>query len=78
MAVARRGRGRVAAAVPVAEAEAAVHRLVMAMLIVCLFALIPATVVAWFAARRALSPLSRIAQRATRVTAGDLSCGWGR
>jgi signal transduction histidine kinase len=73
VAVARGGGGRAVAALPVAEAEAAVHRLVMAMLIVCAIGLIPATVAAWFAARRALAPLSQIAHRATRVTGGDLS-----
>jgi signal transduction histidine kinase len=77
VAVARRGRGRVAAALPMTEAEAAVHRLVIAMLIVCAIGLVPATLVAWLAARRALSPLSRIAQRAARVTAGDLSVRMG-
>ena len=62
---------------PAAEADAAVHRLVMAMLIVCAIALIPATLAAWLAARRALKPLSQIAHRATRVTEGDLSVRMG-
>ena len=70
---AARGRGVVLAGVPVAEADAAVRRLLDAMLLVCLIGLIPVTVGAWLVARRALSPLSRIAQRASRVTAGDLS-----
>src|SRR6185503_9522267 len=39
VAVVRRGAGRVVAALPSAESEAAVHRLVMAMLIVCAVAL---------------------------------------
>jgi signal transduction histidine kinase len=77
VAVVRRGAGRVVAALPSAESEAAVHRLVMAMLIVCAVALIPATVAAWLAARRALAPLSDIAHRATRVTGGDLSVRMG-
>ena len=46
-------------------------------MIVCAIGLIPATLAAWWAARRALSPLSRIAQRASRVTAGDLSVRMG-
>ena len=77
VAVVRRGHHRVVAAVPAAEADAAVHRLVMAMLIVCAVALIPATLAAWLAARRALHPLSQIAHRATRVTGGDLSVRMG-
>ena len=76
-AVQRAGSGEAIAAVPVAEAQAAIHRLLTAMLIVCAIGLIPATLAAWWAARRALSPLSRIAQRASRVTAGDLSVRMG-
>jgi signal transduction histidine kinase len=76
-AVERAGTGEAVAAVPVAEAQAAIHRLLTAMLIVCALGLIPATLAAWWAARRALSPLSRIAQRASRVTAGDLSVRMG-
>ena len=77
VALATRGSGRVVAALPVAAAEAGVHRLLVAMLIVCAIGLVPATLAAWLAARRALSPLSRIAQGATRVTAGDLSLRMG-
>ena len=77
-AVERAGSGEAIAAVPVAEAQAAIHRLLTAMLIVCALGLIPATLAAWWAARRALSPLSRIAQRASRVTAGDLSVRMGQ
>ena len=76
-AVQRAGTTEVVAAIPVAEAQAAVHRLLMAMLIVCAIGLVPATLAAWWAARRALSPLSNIAQRASRVTAGDLSVRMG-
>jgi two-component system OmpR family sensor kinase len=61
----------------VSEADAAVRRLLDAMLIVCLVGLVPLTAAAWLVARRALSPLSRIAQRASRVTAGDLSLRMG-
>ena len=43
LAAASRGRGRVFAAVPAAEAEAGVRTLLDAMLIVCLVGLIPAT-----------------------------------
>jgi signal transduction histidine kinase len=77
VASASRGSGRVVAALPVAAAEAGVHRLLVAMLIVCAIGLVPATLAAWLAARRALSPLSRIAQGATRVTGGDLSLRMG-
>jgi heavy metal sensor kinase len=77
LAAARRGRGRVLAAVPAAEAEAGVRTLLDAMLVVCLVGLVPATGAAWLVTRRALSPLSRIAQRASRVTAGDLSVRMG-
>ena len=77
VATAARGTGVVMAGLPVAEADAAVSRLLDAMLIVCLIGLLPATAAAWWAARRALSPLSRIAQRASRVTAGDLSVRMG-
>ena len=49
----------------------------IAMLIVRAVALIPATLAAWLAARRALRPLSQIAHRATRVTGGDLSVRMG-
>lgn len=77
VATAARGAGVVMAGLPAAEADAAVGRLLDAMLIVCLIGLVPATAAAWWAARRALSPLSRIAQRASRVTAGDLSVRMG-
>ena len=43
----------------------------------CLVGLVPATGAAWLVTRRALAPLSRIAQRASRVTAGDLSVRMG-
>ena len=62
---------------PAAEAEAGVRTLLDAMLIVCLVGLVPATGAAWLVTRRALAPLSRIAQRASRVTAGDLSVRMG-
>ncbi len=77
VATAARGTGIVMAGLPVAEADAAVGRLLDAMLIVGLIGLVPATALAWLIARRALSPLSRIAQRASRVTAGDLSVRMG-
>ena len=77
LAAASRGRGRVFAAVPAAEAEAGVRTLLDAMLIVCLVGLIPATGAAWLVTRRALAPLSRMAHRASRVTAGDLSVRMG-
>ncbi|HEY2789529.1 MAG TPA: ATP-binding protein [Gaiellales bacterium] len=77
VATAARGTGIVMAGVPVAEADAGVSRLLDAMLIVGLIGLVPATALAWLIARRALSPLSRIAQRASRVTAGDLSVRMG-
>lgn len=77
VATAARGGGIVMAGLPVAEANASVGRLLDAMLIVGLIGLLPATVLAWLVARRALSPLSRIAQRASRVTAGDLSVRMG-
>jgi heavy metal sensor kinase len=78
VATAARGSGIVMAGLPVAEADAAVGRLLDAMLIVGLIGLVPATALAWLVARRALSPLSRIAQRASRVTAGDLSVRMGQ
>ena len=74
---ARRDGARFVAAVPAAEAEAGVRTLLDAMLIVCLVGLVPATGAAWLVTRRALAPLSRIAQRASRVTAGDLSVRMG-
>ncbi len=77
VATAARGTGIVMAGLPVAEANASVRRLLDAMLIVGLIGLVPATLLAWLVARRALSPLSRIAQRASRVTAGDLSVRMG-
>jgi len=77
LSAARRGPARFLAAVPAAEAEAGVRTLLDAMLIVCLVGLVPATAAAWLAASRALAPLSRIAQRASRVTAGDLSVRMG-
>ncbi len=77
VATAARGSSVVLAGVPVAEADAGVRRLLDAMLIVCLIGLLPATAAAWWVARRALRPLSRIAQRASRVTAGDLSVRMG-
>jgi two-component system, OmpR family, sensor kinase len=77
VATAARGTGLVMAGLPIAEADAAVRRLLDAMLIVGAIGLVPATAAAWWAARRALSPLSRIAQRASRVTAGDLSVRMG-
>jgi len=77
VAAAARGTGLVLAGLPVAEANAGVRRLLDAMLIVCLIGLVPATAAAWLVARRALSPLSRIAQSAARVNAGDLSVRMG-
>jgi two-component system OmpR family sensor kinase len=77
VATAARGKGLVLAGLPVAEADAGVRRLLDAMLIVCLLGLVPAAGLAWLVARRALSPLSRIAQSASRVTAGDLSVRMG-
>ncbi len=72
----RRG-GQVLAAVPTTEADAGIRKLLDAMLIVCIIGLVPATAAAWLVTRSALSPLSRIAQRASRVTAGDLSVRMG-
>ncbi len=72
----RRG-GQVLAAVPTTEANAGIQKLLDAMLIVCVIGLVPATAAAWLVTRSALSPLSRIAQRASRVTAGDLSVRMG-
>ena len=63
----------VLAAVPSSDAEAEIRRLLRAMLLVGLAALIPTMVVAWLAAGRALAPLSRIAGRAASITAGDMS-----
>jgi signal transduction histidine kinase len=77
VAASRRGTAHAIAAVPVAEAEAGVQRLLDAMLIVSAAGLLPAAAAAWLMARRALSPLSRIAQRASRITAGDLSVRMG-
>jgi signal transduction histidine kinase len=73
----RRGTARFIAAVPAADADAGVRTLLDAMLVVCLVGLIPATGAAWLVTRRALAPLSRIAQRASRVTGGDLSVRMG-
>ena len=72
----RRG-GQVLAAIPTTEADAGIQKLLDAMLIVCAIGLVPATAAAWLVTRSALSPLSRIAQRASRVTAGDLSVRMG-
>jgi signal transduction histidine kinase len=76
-AAAARNGSRFIAAVPAADADAGVRTLLDAMLVVCLVGLIPATGAAWLVARRALAPLSRIAQRASRVTGGDLSVRMG-
>ena len=76
-AAATRDGSRFIAAVPAADADAGVRTLLDAMLVVCLVGLIPATGAAWLVTRRALAPLSRIAQRASRVTAGDLSVRMG-
>jgi signal transduction histidine kinase len=73
----QRGTARFIAAVPAADADAGVRTLLDAMLVVCLVGLIPATGAAWLVTRRALAPLSRIAQRASRVTGGDLSVRMG-
>ena len=73
----QRGAARFIAAVPAADADAGVRTLLDAMLVVCLVGLIPATGAAWLVTRRALAPLSRIAQRASRVTGGDLSVRMG-
>ncbi|HEY7259382.1 MAG TPA: HAMP domain-containing sensor histidine kinase [Gaiellales bacterium] len=77
VAAAARDGSRFIAAVPAADADAGVRTLLDAMLIVCLVGLIPATGAAWLVTRRALAPLSRIAQRASRVTGGDLSVRMG-
>jgi heavy metal sensor kinase len=74
LAAAARPKGQIAlAAVPSSDAEAEIGRLLRAMLLVGLAALIPTMVVAWLAAGRALAPLSRIAGRAASITAGDMS-----
>ena len=66
--------GRIAlAAVPSTDAEAEIRRLLRAMLLVGLVALVPTMFAAWLAAGRALAPLSRIADRAASITAGDMS-----
>ena len=72
----RRG-GRVLAAYRRPKPDAGIQKLLNAMLIVCTIGLVPATAAAWLVTRSALSPLSRIAQRASRVTAGDLSVRMG-
>ena len=77
VSAARRDGARFRRRRPAAEAEAGVRTLLDAMLIVCLVGLVPATGAAWLVTRRALAPLSRIAQRASRVTAGDLSVRMG-
>jgi heavy metal sensor kinase len=77
VASASRPGGQVFAAVPTTEADAGIRKLLDAMLIVCIIGLVPATAAAWLVTRSALSPLSRIAQRASRVTAGDLSVRMG-
>jgi signal transduction histidine kinase len=77
LAAARRDGSRFLAAVPAGDADAGVRTLLDAMLVVCLVGLIPATGAAWLVTRRALAPLSRIAQRASRVTGGDLSVRMG-
>ena len=77
VAAAARGTGVVLAGLPVAQADAGVSRLLDAMLIVGLIGLVPATAAAWLMARRTLSPLSQIAQSASKVNAGDLSVRMG-
>ncbi|MGZ4481632.1 MAG: HAMP domain-containing protein, partial [Gaiellales bacterium] len=61
------------AAVPRTAAEAEIGRLLQAMLVVGLIALVPTVLIAWLTAGRALAPLKRVAGRASRITAGDLS-----
>ncbi len=74
LVAAKRPDGTLAlAAVPSTDAEAEIGRLLSAMLIVGLAALVPTMLAAWLAAGRALAPLSRIAGRAATITAGDLS-----
>ena len=74
LAAAERTNGQIAiAAVPSSDAEAEIRRLLRAMLIVGLAALVPTMLAAWLAAGRALAPLSRIATRAASITAGDMS-----
>jgi heavy metal sensor kinase len=77
VAAAARNGSRFLAAVPAGDADAGVRTLLDAMLVVCLVGLVPATGAAWLVTRRALAPLSRIAQRASRVTGGDLSVRMG-
>jgi signal transduction histidine kinase len=77
VAAAARNGSRFLAAVPAGDADAGVRTLLDAMLVVCLVGLVPATGAAWLVTRRALAPLSRIAQRAARVTGGDLSVRMG-
>ncbi|MGZ4295312.1 MAG: sensor histidine kinase, partial [Solirubrobacteraceae bacterium] len=74
VAASRLAEGGVAlAAVPRAAAEAEIGRLLRAMLVVGLIALVPTVLIAWLTAGRALAPLKRVAGRASRITAGDLS-----
>jgi signal transduction histidine kinase len=61
------------AAIPRSETEAQITRLLRAMLTVGAIALLPTLLLAWWAAGRALAPLSRIAARTSRITGGDMS-----
>lgn len=61
------------AAIPRSETEAQITRLLRGMLTVGAVALLPTLLLAWFAAGRALAPLSRIAARTSQITAGDMS-----
>jgi signal transduction histidine kinase len=61
------------AAVPRARDEDEIKSLLDAILLAGAIGLAAAVVAAWFAARRALAPLTRIARHASRISAGDLS-----
>jgi heavy metal sensor kinase len=71
-------RGRtVYAAVPQAEANAELSRLLDAVVVVTVVGVGIAALLAWLATRLALRPLQRIARRSEAVAAGDLSVRMG-
>jgi signal transduction histidine kinase len=74
VSVQRSGDGRLVAvaAVPTAKAKAELRSLLVRMLEIGSVGLIGTLLVAWVAVHRALRPLAQIAERAAKVTAGDL------